>query len=190
MLSFVFCCCFNCLVLNTRFIYLIQCVVISSSSLQYSIYTIFIYIYIYICSNIYLRLCILYIYKYRVSSYHTSENWTHNLWANPKWRKQSNFWNLTVSLGFLSFVGLSFFNFFMYAAVWLFTQLPYLFIIHQPHLPYISLLLCSPPPSLARSFASFCFSYISHIFCVVSQINYMRCFMRCHNSISCTFFVF
>lgn len=46
-------------------------------------------------------------------------------------------------------------------------------------------------PSLARSFASFCFSYISHIFwSVVSQINYMRCFMRRHNSISCTFFVF
>lgn len=37
----------------------------------------------------------------------------------------------------------------------------------------------------------FCFSYISHIFsCVVSQINYMQCFMRCHNSISCMFFQF
>lgn len=45
---------------------------------------------------------------------------------------------------------------------------------------------------IASSFPPRSVSHIFHIFisCVVSQINYMRCFMRCHNSISCMFFLF
>lgn len=59
------------------------------------------------------------------------------------------------------------------------------FIYYSPASLAVHFIASLFPP---RSFASFCFSYISHIFSVVSQINYMRCFMRCHNSISCTFF--
>lgn len=152
------------------------------------LYIYYIYIYLYIYARIYIYVYVYYIFI-NIGFPHIIQVKTEQI-QNGENKIIFEIWQFLFFS--VSFVVLSFFNLIMYAAVWLFTQLPYLFIIHQPHLPYISLLLCSPPPSFARSFVRFILFliYFTYFFCVVSQINYMRCFMRCHNSISCTFFVF